>query len=182
MTVRRLRRGGPVSRANRLVSISDVLGWLGIAAPEVPVTSVKVMCPFVETHPADRQGEKDMRLYVDGHAFCHVCQEQYTTVKLISQAWDLSPIDAARAALARAGLDLTGNEDLESLLTAPSPERLRTGAVAALGWWADQHDIDRFGSEYARCLQLADQIKEPEHVDLWLIACKAHLLGDTHHA
>lgn len=177
MPVHRLRRGGFVSRAARLVSVSDVLGWLNIASPGTPPegVSLKVFCPFSETHPPDRSGEKDMRIYADGKAYCHMCATQYDSVAMAAQAWGLSRPEAARAVLARAGLDVSGEEDWEAALAKPRPEQLRTGAVAALGVWADRAGVSRFTEHYVRCLELADQITEPEHVDQWLSACKLYL-------
>lgn len=177
MPVRRLRRGGFVSRAARLVPISDVLNWIGIAAPGTPPegVSVKVFCPFSETHPPDRAGEKDMRIYSDGKGYCHLCAEGWDSVGLAARVWELSRPEAARAILAHAGLDVSGDEDWEAVLAKPRPEQLRTGAVAALGVWADAHEVSRFSEHYVRCLQLADQITEPEHVDQWLSACKSYL-------
>lgn len=177
MTVHRLRRGGFVQRAARLVSVSDVLGWLNIDSPGTPGVgvSLKVFCPFSETHPPDRSGEKDMRIYSDGKAFCHMCATQYDSVAMAAQAWGLTRPEAARAILSRAGLDVANNEELESQLAKPRPEALRTGSVAALGYWADTRGVNRFSEDYARCLVLADQIMEPEHVDQWLQACKDFL-------
>lgn len=177
MAVHRLRRGGFVSRAARLVSVSDVLGWLGISSPGTPGVgvSLKVFCPFSETHPPDRAGEKDMRIYSDGRGFCHMCSTQYDSVAMAAQAWGLTRPEAARAILSRAGLDVSGEEELDEALSRPRPEHLRMGAVAALGHWADFRGVSRFDASYARCLTLADQIIEPEHVGQWLTACKAFL-------
>lgn len=175
--MRRLRRGSPTQRAARLVPVSDVLTWLGIATPGTPGpgVSVKVFCPFSETHPPDRAGEKDMRIFSDGKAFCHMCATQYDSVALAAQAWGLTRAEAAQAVLARSGMDVSEDDDLASLVARVTPEALRIGAVAALGVWADRTGVDRFGAEYARCLELADQIREPDHVEQWLTACKQHL-------
>jgi hypothetical protein len=177
MAVHRLRRGGFVSRAARLVPAGDVLTWLGIPNPGTPGegVSVKVFCPFSETHPPDRSGEKDMRLYSDQRAFCHMCAQGYDSVGLAAQAWGLTRPEAARAVLSRAGLDVSGVEELDEALAKPRPEALRTGAVAALAYWADTRGVSRFSAQYVQCLGLADQIIEPDHVDLWITACKKYL-------
>ena len=183
--VRRLRRGGFVTRAARLVSASEVLNWVGIPAPGTPPpgVSVKVTCPFSETHPPDRQGEKDMRIYNDGRAYCHICTEQYDSVALAAQLWSLTRFEAAKAILARSGLDMSGSEeDLQSLLVQIKPERLRGDAVHALGVWADVNGIDRFGDSYFRCLGLADQIKSEDHIQGWLTACKDYLIQERSRA
>ena len=175
--MRQLRRGSIVDRAARRVPICDVLDWIGIPNPGTPPdgVSVKCFCPFQETHPLERSGEKDMRIYADGKGFCHLCNEQWDSVRLAAQIWSLTLPEAARAVLARSGLDVSGDDELVSLLSKPTPQQLRPGALAALAVWADARDIDRFGSDYARCLQLADQILEPHHVDKWLLACKEFL-------
>lgn len=174
--VKSLRRGSFAQRAARMVPISDVLTWLGVANPGTPPdgVSVKVFCPFSETHPPDRAGEKDMRMYGDGKAYCHICAQQYDSVSLAQQAWALSRMEAARAVLAHAGLDVGDDENL-SLLRQVSPEARRSGAIAALGTWADHRGVDRFGAPYARCLSLADHIQQEEHVEQWLSACKTFL-------
>jgi hypothetical protein len=158
-----------------------VLTWLNVQNPGTPGegVSVKVMCPFSETHPPDRSGEKDMRIYSDGKAFCHMCATQYDSVGLAAQAWGLTRVEAARAVLSRAGLDVSSEEDWESQLSAPSPEQMRTSAVAALGVWADAQQVDRFDPRYSACLEAADQIQSAEHVDMWLDACKAFLRSNN---
>jgi hypothetical protein len=175
--VKQLRRGSVVDQAARRVSVCEVLDWIGIQNPGTPPegVSVKCTCPFQETHPGDRSGEKDMRIYGDGKAFCHMCNEQWDSVRLVSQIWSLTLPEAARAVLARSGLDVSGDDHLASLLSKPTPQQLRPGALAALAVWADSQNIDRFGESYARCLQLADKITEPHHVDKWLTACKGFL-------
>jgi hypothetical protein len=175
--MKQLRRGSIVDRAARRVPICDVLDWIGIPNPGTPPdgVSVKCFCPFQETHPLERSGEKDMRIYGDGKGFCHLCNQQWDSVRLASQIWSLTLPEAARAVLARSGLDVSGDDELVSLLSKLTPQQLRPGALAALAVWADARDVDRFGPEYARCLQLADQIIEPHHVDKWLLACKEFL-------
>ncbi len=175
--MRRLRRGSFVERASRLVPIVVVLDHLGIQNPGTPEggVSVKVHCPFQETHPPDRSGEKDMRIYGDGKAFCHLCAEGWDSVALAARVWDLSRPLAARQLLAMRGLDVSGDEDMESLLTKPTPAQLRTSAVAALGVWSDFAGVSRFDESYRLCLSLADQIVEPRHVEQWLKASKDFL-------
>lgn len=175
--MRRLRRGSFVDRAARLVPITAVLDRLGIQNPGTPEggVSVKVHCPFQETHPPDRSGEKDMRIYSDGKAFCHLCAEGWDSVGLAARVWDLSRPLAARQLLAMQGLDVSEDDDLDELLRQATPAQLRTGAVAAMGVWADGHGVDRFSEAYIRVLGLADQISKPEHVDQWLRASKEFL-------
>lgn len=175
--MKRLRRGSFVARAARMVPITVVLDHLGIQNPGTPEggVSVKVHCPFQETHPPDRSGEKDMRIYSDGKAWCHLCTEGWDSVGLAARIWDLSRPLAARQLLAMQGIDVSGDEDVESLLREATPAQLRTSAVAALGVWADARGVDRFDPAYARCLEMADQITEPHHVDLWIAAAKDFL-------
>jgi hypothetical protein len=175
--MKQLRRGSIVDRAARRVPICDVLDWIGIPNPGTPPdgVSVKCLCPFQDTHPPDRSGEKDMRIYADGKGFCHLCAEGWDSVRLVARIWSLTLPEAARAVLARSGLDVSGDDELASLLSKPTPQQLRPGALAALAVWADAREVDRFGPDYARCLQLADQIIEPHHVDKWLLACKEFL-------
>jgi hypothetical protein len=180
--MRRLHRGSIVDRAARRVPICDVLDWLGIPNPGTPPegVSIKCLCPFQDTHPQERSGEKDMRIYSDGKGFCHLCAQQWDSVRLASQIWSLTLPEAARMVLARSGLELSEDEELSSLLAKPTPQQLRPGALAALAVWADARSIDRFGSGYGRCLELADQIIEPHHVDAWLSACKKFLEAQSH--
>lgn len=173
--MKRLRRGSFVERAARMVPIVVVLDHLGISNPGTPEggVTVKVMCPFQETHPPDRSGEKDMRIYSDGKAFCHICAEQFDSVGLAARIWDLSRPLAARQLMAMQGLDV--GEDDESLVRVVTPAQLRSSAIAALGVWADARDVDRFGPAYATVMQVADRITEPEHVQEWLEASKDFL-------
>jgi len=173
--VRRLRRGSFVDRAARLIPIVVVLDHLRIANPGTPGdgVSIKVMCPFQETHPPDRSGEKDMRIYSDGRAFCHMCAEGWDSVGLAARVWDVTRPLAARRLMAMQGLDV--GEDDSSLVVPVTPAQLRTGAVAALGVWADRRGVDRFSESYARCLDAADQIATPDHVLKWLAAAKEFL-------
>jgi DNA primase len=111
---------------------------------------------------------------------CHLCAQQWDSVRLASQIWSLTLPEAARMVLARSGLELSEDEELSALLAKPTPQQLRPGALAALAVWADARAIDRFGSGYGRCLELADQITEPHHVDAWLSACKKFLEAQSH--
>jgi hypothetical protein len=180
--VKRLRRGSFVSRAVRLVPIVVVLDYIGIQNPGTPEggISVKVHCPFQETHPPDRSGEKDMRLYSDGKAFCHLCAEGWDSVQLAARLWELTLPEAARRLLAMRGLDVS--EEDEAFVQAVTPEQLRASAVAALGVWADANDVSRFTENYVRCLRLADQIQKSEHVDAWLRASKDFLTRSIRNA
>lgn len=176
--MRRLRRGGFLARASRLVPVSDVLTWAGIPNSGIPPVGApqKILCPFQETHPQERQTEKDMRIYADNKVFCHLCNTQYDSVGLAAAVWSLSRFEAAKAILARAGLDVTDDaSNLESLIKKDTPEKLRSDAVFALGRWADAREVDRFSSSYRRCVSLAEQISAPHHVQKWLSACKEYL-------
>lgn len=177
--MKRLHHGGVVQRAIRLIPVGVVLDQLGISYPGTPPagSSYKVYCPFGDYHP-DRGAEKEMRLYSDGKAYCHICQRQYDSVALASQAWGMAYPEAAKALLVAGGFSAAPEDsEEERILKETSPEELRTGAVAALGVFADARDIDRFGDRYARCMEAADAITRPEHVEKWLARCKEFLLG-----
>lgn len=167
-----------MDRAARMVPIVVVLDHLRIPNPGTPGegVSIKVACPFQETHPPDRSGEKDMRIYSDGKAFCHMCAEGWDSVALAARVWDVSRPIAARRLLAMQGLDVS--EDDVIVTQAVTPAQLRTGAVAALGVWADRRGVDRFSDRYASCLTAADLIEREEQVSEWLTACKS-FLGDN---
>lgn len=174
--MKRLRRGTMVQRASRLVPVVVVLDKLGIANSGTPPegVSLKVECPFQEGHPPDRSGEKDMRIYSDGKAFCHMCAEGWDSVHLAARVWELSLMQAARHLLALQGIEVS-DDDRESLAVKATPAQLRASAVAALAVWADANDINRFSAAYAKCLQAADDIVSEEHVDAWLTACQNFL-------
>jgi hypothetical protein len=169
--VRRLHRPGDIGRAVASVPIIDVLASLGViveAAP-LPGTTQKIWCPFSDLHP-DGGRQREMRLYSDGKAHCHICVKQYDSVSMAAQAWGVSQRIAAQRLL-------EGQEVITERQAVRSLYVVRAGAVAALGVWADRVGIDRFGLEYRRCLALADHIQEPGHVKLWLAASKQFLRG-----
>jgi hypothetical protein len=172
--VQQLRRGRITDRAARLVPVCVVLDMLNIPNPGTPPegVSVKVACPFQELHPQDRSGEKDMRIYGDGKAYCHMCAEGWDSVALAAKLWEVTRVQAARQLLAAQGLEVTAEDEVVATVT---PAQLRSASVAALGIWADANGVDRFSERYVRCLGLADQIQTAEHVDAWLSACKTFL-------
>lgn len=170
--MRRLRRGGLIQQANKAVPITEVLRSMGADAPGIPPdgSSVKVYCPYGHFHP-DGGAEKEARLYSDGKLYCYVCNEQHDSVSLAAKEWGCRPLVAARLLLA-------GRVVAEEVIYADRSFELRAGAVAALGVWADACGVDRFSESYAQCLQVADRICEPGHVDQWLQVCKT-MLGTT---
>lgn len=176
--MRRLHRGGLVDRAVRLVPVGDVLMKLGIQFPGTPPagSSFKIYCPFGDYHP-DRGKEKEMRIYSDGRVYCHICRRQYDSVSLFASVAQVSPMIAARQLLVDAGYSSSEDDPGIRIVEETPPEKLQSGALAALGVWADAREIDRLSERYLRCVQTADQILDPEHVQAWLSACKQHLSG-----
>lgn len=177
--MRRLHRGGVVERAVRLVPVGAVLTQLGIIFPGTPPagSSYKIYCPFGDYHP-DRGAEKEMRIYSDGRAYCHLCRRQYDSVALAAQAWGMTYPEAAQKLLVDAGFSAAPSDsEEERALKETTPEQLQTGALAALAVFADARGIDRFDEPYRRCLRAADAITKPEHVEQWLAACKKLLSG-----
>jgi len=177
--MKRLHHGGVVDRAVRLIPVGDVLTKLGVQFPGTPPagSSYKVYCPFGELHP-DRGAEKEMRLYADGRAFCHICRRQYDSVSLFAQFAGVSPVIAARQLLVDAGYSSRDDDQGIRIVEEIPPEKLRVGALAALAVWADARGIDRLTDErYLRCVEVADVITKEEHVQQWLDACKRRLSG-----
>lgn len=176
--MKRLHHGTVVDRAVRLIPVGDVLLKLGVQFPGTPPagSSYKVYCPFGELHP-DRGAEKEMRLYADGRAFCHICRRQYDSVSLFAQAVGVSPVIAARQLLVDAGYSSKDDDQGIRVVEDIPPEKLQARALAALAVWADAHEIDRFSDAYLRVSDTADHITEQDHVRRWLDAAKRRLSG-----
>lgn len=167
--MRRLHRPGVIAQAVKLTSILSVLASLGVAVDTLPAygTSRKIECPFSYLHPEGKD-RREMRLYADGKAYCHVCLCQYDSVSMAAQAWDCGQLVAAQRLLA-------GQEVVPAQEYARSMYAVRAAAVAALAVWADANEVDRLSETYHKCLKLADVISAPEHVGPWLAACKRAL-------
>jgi hypothetical protein len=169
--MRRLHRPGVIGQANERVPLIAVLASLGILVEMSPLpgTNIRIDCPFSYLHPEGKD-RREMRLYSDGKAYCHVCVTQYDSVSMAAQAWDCSQLTAAQRLLAGQAVESShqGNRSLYAT---------RACAVAALAEWADAHEVDRFSEMYGRCLTAADAISIPEQVAPWLAACKRALSG-----
>ena len=167
-----------MDRAVRLIPVGDVLTKLGVQFPGTPPagSSYKAYCPFGDLHP-DRGAEKEMRLYADGRAFCHVCRRQYDSVSMFAQKMDVSPIIAARQLLVDAGYSSHEEDQGLRVVEDTPPEKLQMGALAALAIWADAHGVDRFSEDYLRVVDTASFIIEEEHVRRWVAAAKRRLSG-----
>jgi hypothetical protein len=164
--MRRLHRPGVIGQANERVPITSVLASLGVLVAEPPPSgvSIKIECPFSFLHPPGKD-RREMRLYSDGKAYCHICVTQYDSVSMAAQAWGCSQLVAAQRLLA-------GQEVATERRVSKSMYASRAAAVAALGEWADANGVDRFSATYARCLTVADAISTEEQVGSWLRACK----------
>ena len=167
--MRRLHKPGVIGQANERVSIISVLASLGVLveAPPHPGTNIRIDCPFAYLHPEGKD-RREMRLYSDGKAYCHICLVQYDSVSMAAQAWDCGQLVAAQRLLSGQAVE-TSHQVQRSLYVT------RASAVAALAEWADAHEMDRFSERYRRCLTAADAITAPEQVGTWLAACKRAL-------
>ena len=164
--MKRLHRVNSISRACAQTPMHVVLAMAGVevAGPPPPGTSLKIWCVNSHLHP-DGGREREMRLYSDNKAYCHICRKQYDPVSLAAQVWDCSQKVAALRLL-------VGSTDSDEQSAPQYVFQLRAGAVAALGVWADAHEIDRLGPEYQSCLNVASRITDSSHVIKWLEVCK----------
>lgn len=139
---------------------------LSVYVDALPPSGVsrKIECPFSFLHPEGKD-PREMRLYSDGKAYCHVCLKQYDSVAMAAQGWGCSNLEAAHRLL-------DGQDVNTETVVKRSMYATRASAVSALAEWADTHGVDRFSGTYRRCLTVADAISSEDQVRDWLNACK----------
>lgn len=170
-----------VELANEKIDMADIVRELGVFVPG-DGTNAKLVCPFEDLHYDKLSNPKSLRIYGDSNsAWCFVCNEYYTPVKVWAMHKDLTYPDAAQELLDRIGWVPPTQEAIwNDLLTEKPPELDQDALVETLKrycarvnpeWETLQFD-PVVSEQFNKCLEVLATVQTDQQIQKWLTASK----------
>lgn len=174
-----------IQKANRLVPIIDVLGWVGVFVPEFSTKSRKARCPYADMYHLDADANKSMRVYSDTNtANCFSGCGTLNPVSIFAKMNDLSFNSAAQQLLDKIGYKpKTSAERWNEAVNFTAPlnrEAYRDSLMeycfcAAPQKWDILQYSDSVSGPMGKFLEVLNRAESENDAKMWLEAAKTSM-------